>query len=718
MPDPRRNRLKTYVGVLVSVLLAALAGWVLWRTFQRISFADVLAQMRAMPASTLALAAPVRRGAFTVLACYEVAVVRYVKHCIGRAKPMVTAFIAFPLGHAVGQAMLSGGALRYRMYTPAGFSATEVGATVLLANMPYALAFGLLLDISLVFAADTLEPMFRVSSEWLRVLGCIGLCKDAGYVLLVVLRKNPCKLGGWAVNLPTPAMTALQLRASGSPTSSSSRRSCTCCCRNRSGIAYLPFLAAYLASVLAGVLSHVPAGLGVLESMLLLLLPDVPPEQLLAAVLMYRVIYEIVPVLLALALWGTFEGFSRDGVLLRAVRPSGASHHARREPDHRQRASERGCGRSRRRPRRAARCTSRRRRPQPFLRRRGTAGPAAARPARGASDARRWCTGAGSLRPMRPRTPAAAAARLPPRRVRGAARDQPDDACTTQHCGCARPFRLARIAGRPDDRALGPAPRVRANVDRRVEGEHAGPARRHPHVGEVLERAAMRAQQRMRLRRRHGDRDGAKSHVLPAGVGLQLPAALARDEFVDGDAALDVDVARERPHQRAHAWLADPPVFDRCGPARSSSMMRGRQASSTPARNGGFRVTAERAAACRHELRAVIERELPDATRGQAAAEAARSLEHRDLGIGPRELVGAGQPRHAGADHRKPHVIHRSGLLERCVRGAAPLPAPPVQSRMVAAAGQGQGRWLLRSEAGLQFAQNHRPQESHKAGLP
>ena len=134
MSDPRRNRLKTYAGVLVSVLLAALAGWVLWRTFQRISFADVLVQMRAVPASKLALAGLCAAAALTVLAFYEVAVVRYVKHCIGRAKPMLTAYIAFPLGHAVGQAMLSGGALRYRMYTPAGFSATEVGATVLLAT--------------------------------------------------------------------------------------------------------------------------------------------------------------------------------------------------------------------------------------------------------------------------------------------------------------------------------------------------------------------------------------------------------------------------------------------------------------------------------------------------------------------------------------------------------------------------------------------------------
>jgi len=324
MTDPRRNRLKTYAGVLVSVLLASLAAWVLWRTFQRISFADVLVQMRAVPASKLALAGLCAAAALTVLASYEVAVVRYVKHCIGRAKPMLTAYIAFPLGHAIGQAMLSGGALRYRMYTPAGFSATEVGATVLLANLPYALGVGLLLDISLVAAAEMLEPMFRVSSGWLRALGIFGLCKDAGYVALILLRKKPIKLGGWSVNLPTPAMTALQLVV-GLADIFLVSSVLYLMLPESVGLAYLPFLGAYLASILAGVLSHVPAGLGVLESMLLLLLPDVPPEQLLAAVLMYRVIYEIIPVLLALALWGMFEGFARDGVLLRLFARQGRS---------------------------------------------------------------------------------------------------------------------------------------------------------------------------------------------------------------------------------------------------------------------------------------------------------------------------------------------------------------------------------------------------------
>lgn len=319
MPDPRRSRIKKALGVVASVLIAALAAFVLYRTFQRISIAEVIAHMRAVPAGTLLLAAACATGAYLALAAYEVAVVRYVKHCIGRAKPMITALIAFPLGHAAGQAMLSGGALRYRMYTPAGFTAMEVGATVLLSNLPYALGFGLLFDLALVFGADALAPLFRISSQWLLALGCLGLAKDAGYLLFVRLRKAPIRLGGWAVNLPTPRLTMLQL-AIGMIDVLLVSSVLYMLLPDSARLAYLPFLAVYLASVLVGVLSHVPAGLGVLESMLLLLLPHVPPAELLASVLLYRVIYEVIPLVVAVSLWGGYELMANDGARVRLLR--------------------------------------------------------------------------------------------------------------------------------------------------------------------------------------------------------------------------------------------------------------------------------------------------------------------------------------------------------------------------------------------------------------
>jgi len=323
MPDPRRSRIKTVLGIAASIAIAGLAFYVLYRTFQRISFADVLANVRATPMSSLLLAAACAVGAFSTLAAYEVAVVRYVKHCIGRAKPVVTALIAFPLGHAIGQTLLSGSALRYRMYAPAGFSAMEVGATVLLCGLPYTLAFGLLMDLALVFRAEALAPLFRISSEWLFALGCAGLVKDAGYLLFVKLRKAPIRLGGWAVNLPTLRMTLLQVVV-GITDIVLVASVLYILLPESARIGLLPFVAVYLASILVGVVSHVPAGLGVLESMLLLLLPHVPPEQLLASVLLYRLIYEVIPLVIALAIWSSYELLAHDGARRRLLRPGSA----------------------------------------------------------------------------------------------------------------------------------------------------------------------------------------------------------------------------------------------------------------------------------------------------------------------------------------------------------------------------------------------------------
>jgi len=320
MPDPRRHRLKTVLGVAASVAIAALALYVLYQTFQRISLADVIANVRAMPRERLLLAGACAAGAFATLAAYEVVAVRYVKHCIGRARPVITALIAFPLGHALGQTVLSGGALRYRMYVPAGFTAMEVGATVLLCGLPYLLAFGLLLDLGLVFGAAALAPLFRVPERWLFLIGCVGLVKDAGYLALVKLRKAPIRIGGWAVNLPTLRMTLLQIVV-GVVDICLIASILYLLLPPSAGIAFLPFVAVYLASVVVGVLSHVPAGLGVLESMLLLLLPHVPPDQLLASVLLYRVIYEVIPLVCALLIWGLYELAARDGVRVRLLKP-------------------------------------------------------------------------------------------------------------------------------------------------------------------------------------------------------------------------------------------------------------------------------------------------------------------------------------------------------------------------------------------------------------
>jgi len=320
MPDPRRQRLKTAIGVAASLLIAGLATWVLYQTFQRIEPADVVQKMREVPRAKLLLAAACALGAFLAIALYEGIAVRYVKRSLGIGKPALTALIAYPIGHALGQMLLSASAIRYRMYTPAGFSAVEVGATVLMCALPYGLAFGLLVDLALVFAPDRLAVAVGVPAGWLFALGLLGLAKDLGYAVLVVCRKAPIRLGGWAVNLPSARVTTLQVVV-GMIDIGLISSILYLLLPASADIGFLPFVAIYLAAILAGSLSHVPAGIGVLESMLLLLLPQVPPAELLAAVLLYRVIYEVIPLMIALALWGVFELVADDGMRVRILRP-------------------------------------------------------------------------------------------------------------------------------------------------------------------------------------------------------------------------------------------------------------------------------------------------------------------------------------------------------------------------------------------------------------
>jgi hypothetical protein len=202
---------------------------------------------------------------------------------------------------------------------------------------------------------------------------------------------------------------------------------------------------------------------------------------------------------------------------------------------------------------------------------------------------------------------------------------------------------LARVACGPRERALRPAAHVGAHVDGLVERKHAGPARGHAHLVQVTERAAVRPEQGQRLGGRHGHGDRVEGVVLPPRVGLQFPAALALDDLVDADAALQVDVARHRSDGGAHAGLADVPVVDRCVPPAIVLEDARRPAGQHAGASGDLGVLRKRPTSGRDELRTVVEGQVALAARAEPAAQAARAFEHRDLRLGTGEFPGAGQ---------------------------------------------------------------------------
>jgi len=321
LPAPRFRRARDGMkkwAPLIWIPILGLAAWVLADRLQNIDFREVKQQLLAQPPRTVLLGMLLSAGVYALVGFYEGIAVRMASGRKMFATAFRTAVIANPIGRAIGLALVSGGALRYRMYAPAGLSAREVTTVVVLAAMPYFFSVGWLIDLSLLLNAETAANALRLSTGVVLTLGAVGLAKDIGWLVFVVRRKQPLVVRGQALPVPTVRDTSLQL-AVGLVQISLMTGILYLFMPEELGMSWPAFIAIYCIAFVAGQLSNVPAGLGVLEAALLLMLPQVPPGKLLAAVLAYRAVYEILPLLLALGLLLMFESTSANGVVRRLL---------------------------------------------------------------------------------------------------------------------------------------------------------------------------------------------------------------------------------------------------------------------------------------------------------------------------------------------------------------------------------------------------------------
>lgn len=306
-----RSAFKGWMFIL-ALAIAVAASAVLWEHMRSVDFSQLVQTLRGFGTGTVLVAVGCCVVSFVLLGIYESIALRAVGQPAGLARPMLATWIATPIGHAVGFAMLAAGALRYRLYAPLGISKTNMAKVVLLSAFPFALGMMLLFDLSLLLGAHHAAPALRLPVSVVRWIGAAGLCKDVLYVALTWKRQQPFVFGRFSLQLPTFSLTLLQF-ALGVTEIIVVAMVMYLFMPPELQIGIAAFIAIYLVGIVASQLSNIPAGLGVLEASLLLMLPQIAPAKLLAAVLAYRVIFEAGPLVLALLLLGLYELGSRHG---------------------------------------------------------------------------------------------------------------------------------------------------------------------------------------------------------------------------------------------------------------------------------------------------------------------------------------------------------------------------------------------------------------------
>ena len=312
------RRLAHLLPTLLGLGLFVAAVEVLRLELRTITWTELSRDVLATPWPQLAAALALTAANYVALAGYDLLAFRYAGTDLPAARIAGVASIAYGVAHTVGFAMLSGASVRYRFYTRWGVTAEALSRIV----FSYALTFwlGLLALGGLSLVLDPLPmPWIGASPSMIAAVGWVLIGLVTATLVLTAVRREPLRVRRFTWPVPTTSQALQQLAVSMIDWALAG--TVLYALLPPSDLSYFGLIGAYLIAVLAGMVSHVPGGLGVFEGLMVLLLaPHIDSRALIPALIAYRAVYYLLPFVLALTALAVDEIHQRRTHVVRAGR--------------------------------------------------------------------------------------------------------------------------------------------------------------------------------------------------------------------------------------------------------------------------------------------------------------------------------------------------------------------------------------------------------------
>lgn len=301
LPETQGSRffplIKRWALHVVPFLLLGAAVLVLWREFRDVSPAEVGAAMRAWGYLDVALALVLSAASFTLMGVVEWFGLRWAGARLPVAPALWGSFLANAIGHTLGANLLVSGAVRARFYNRFGVSLKQVAATTVFHGVSFAVGLSALAGVSLLAAEGHHNAATRIAGPVADSLGILLLGAVATYVALCANLKQPLRAFGYRLKLPSWRVALAQMGLGAFDNAVAAGIIWTLL--PEGSVGYFSFVGAYAPSVVVGLISHVPGGVGVFEGSMSALLASVPPAPLAAGFLGYRLAFFLLPLLIA-----------------------------------------------------------------------------------------------------------------------------------------------------------------------------------------------------------------------------------------------------------------------------------------------------------------------------------------------------------------------------------------------------------------------------------
>ncbi len=305
----RRRRVLRRLGVAASVVIIAVSATIFLRTLVRVDPGKFRAAIAGTGGDQITLSFAFTALSYLALTGYDGLALRHLHIKVPYRLTALASFASYAVAFTLGFPLVTGGAVRYWIYGPAGLSAGKVASLTIVAGITFWLGLGLVLGVGFLSASDPVAEINHFHPLANRLIGVSlvsALIVYLGWVGRMRWR-GAAVLGNF--RLPGPALTLGQM-ALGVIDVCSASAALYVLLPKGSSIGFVAFATLYSFAAMLGIASHAPGGLGVFEATILQGVGG-SEDGVLASLLLFRGIYYAAPFVCAMALLGGVEAVRR-----------------------------------------------------------------------------------------------------------------------------------------------------------------------------------------------------------------------------------------------------------------------------------------------------------------------------------------------------------------------------------------------------------------------
>jgi uncharacterized membrane protein YbhN (UPF0104 family) len=297
----RQKQILHKVGVVISVTVIGIACYVLFHMLRGIDVQEVIQAIKDTEPHQIALAALFVAAGYFTLTFYDL----FATRAIGRNVPYkinaLAAFTSYSIGHNVGASVFTGGAVRYRIYSAWGLNAIDVAKICFLAGLTFWLGNAAVLGLGISYHPEAAASIDQLPVWLNRIVAIAIILGLIAYVGWVWTQPRNVGRGPWSVTLPGGPLTLLQIMI-GIIDLGFCALAMYVLVPDEPNLGFVVVAVIFVSATLLGFASHSPGGLGVFDAAMLVGLWQMDREDLLAGMLLFRMLYYIAPFVISVIL--------------------------------------------------------------------------------------------------------------------------------------------------------------------------------------------------------------------------------------------------------------------------------------------------------------------------------------------------------------------------------------------------------------------------------